>query len=107
MDFYVVPTASLKVLFVLVVLANDRRRVVHFNITEQPTAQWTAQQLVEAFPFDEAPRYLLRDRDAIYGQQVQRRIRSLGMKEIITAPGSPWQNPNVERMIGSIPAGVT
>ncbi len=71
MDFFVVPTASLKVLFVLVVLAHDRRRVVHFNITEQPTAQWTAQQLVEAFPFDEAPRYLLRDGDAIYGQQVQ------------------------------------
>jgi len=64
-----------------------------FNITEHPTAQWTAQQLVEAFPFDTAPRYLLRDGDAIYGQRVQRRIRSLGMKEIITAPASPWQNP--------------
>jgi putative transposase len=101
-DFFVVPTASLKVLFVLVVLAHDRRRVVHFNVTEHPTAQWTAQQLVEAFPFDKAPRYLLRDGDAIFGRQVQRRIRSLGMKEIITAPASPWQNPYVERVIGSI-----
>ncbi|MCH9027996.1 MAG: transposase, partial [Proteobacteria bacterium] len=102
MDFFVVPTATLKVLFVLVVLVHDRRRIVHFNVTEHPTAQWTAQQLTEAFPFDTAPRYLLRDGDGSYGRQVQRRIRSFGTKEVITAPASPWQNPYVERVIGSI-----
>ncbi len=101
-DFLVVPTARLKVLFVLVVLVHDRRRIVHFNITEYPTAQWPAQQLTEAFPFDTAPRYLLRDDDGGYGRQVQRRIRSLGMQEIVTAPASPWQNPFVERVIGNI-----
>ena len=101
-DFFVVPTARLKVLFVLVVLVHDRRRIGHFNVTEHPTAQWTAQQLTEAFPFDNAPCYLLRDGDGSYGWQVQRRIRSLGMKEVITAPASPWQNPYVERVIGSI-----
>ena len=101
-DFFVVPTATLKVLFVLVVLVHDRRRIVYFNVTEQPTAQWTAQQLTEAFPFDTAPRYLLRDGDGSYGREVQRRIFSLGTKEVITAPASPWQNPYVERVIGSI-----
>ena len=101
-DFFVVPTATLKVLFVLVVLVHDRRQIVHFNVTEHPTAQWTAQQLTEAFPFDTAPRYLLRDGDGSYGRQVQRRIRSFGTKEVITAPASPWQNPYVERVIGSI-----
>jgi hypothetical protein len=101
-DFFAVPTAQLKALFVLVVLVHDRRRIVHFNVTEHPTAQWTAQQLSEAFPFDTAPRYLLRDGDGCYGRQVQRRIRSFGTKEVITAPASPWQNPYVERVIGSI-----
>ena len=95
-------TATLKVLFVLVVLVHDRRQIVHFNVTEHPTAQWTAQQLTEAFPLDTAPRYLLRDGDGSYGRQVQRRIRSFGTKEVITAPASPWQNPYVERVIGSI-----
>jgi putative transposase len=79
-DFFTVPTATFRVLYVFIVLGHDRRRVLHFNMTEHPTAQWTAQQLTEAFPFDTAPRYLLRDRDAIYGEQVQRRIRSLGCK---------------------------
>ncbi len=102
MDFFTVPTARFRVLYVFIVLSHDRRQVVHFNVTEHPTAQWTAQQLVEAFPFDSAPRYLLRDRDAIYGEQVQRRIRSLGIDQVITAPRSPWQNPYVERVIGSI-----
>ena len=96
------PTARLKVLFVFVVLVHDRRRIVDFNVTEHPTAQWAAQQLTEAFPFDTTPRYLIRDGDGCYGRQVQRRIRSLGMKEVITAPASPWQNPYVERVIGSI-----
>ena len=89
-------------LFVLVVLAHDRRRVVHFNVTEHPTAQWTAQQLVEAFPFDTAPRYLIRDRDCVFGQQVTRRIRRMGIEEVVTAPASPWQNAYIERVIGTL-----
>ncbi len=101
-DFFVVPTATFKVLFVFLVLVHDRRRIVHFNVTEHPTAQWTAQQLVEAFPFDTAPRYLLRDGDGIYGERVRRRIDSLGVDEVVTAPASPWQNPYVERVIGSL-----
>jgi putative transposase len=87
------------VLFVFIVLAHDRRRIVHFNVTEHPTAQWTAQQLVEAFPFDSAPRYLIRDRDGIDGRRVIRRIESLGIDEVVTTPASPWQNAYVERMI--------
>ena len=102
MDFFTVPTAGFRVLYVFIVLSHDRRQVAHFNVTEHPTAQWAAQQLVEAFPFDSAPRYLLRDRDAIYGVQVQRRINSMGIEEVVTAPRSPWQNPFVERIIGSI-----
>ena len=90
-DFFTVPTFDFKVLFVFLVLAHDRRRIVHFDVTEHPTAQWTAQQLVEAFPFDSAPRFLIRDRDAIYGQTVRRRITSLGIESVITAPESPWQ----------------
>ena len=101
-DFFTVPTATFRVLYVFIVLSHDRRRVVHFNVKEHPTAQWTAQQLVEAFPFDSAPRYLLRDRDAIYGEKVRRRIKSLGIEEVVTAPRSPWQDPYVERIIGSI-----
>src|SRR5918912_393358 len=102
LDFFVVPTVTFRVLFVLVILAHERRRVVHFNITEHPTAEWTAQQVVEAFPWDEAPRYLLRDRDRIYGTAFQQRVRHMGIKEVLTAPQSPWQNPYVERLIGSI-----
>ncbi len=101
-DFFVVPTATFKVLFVFLVLAHDRRRIVHFNVTEHPTAQWTAQQIVEAFPFDTAPRYLLRDGDGIYGDRVRRKIDSLGIDEVVTAPASPWQNAYVERVIGSL-----
>jgi putative transposase len=79
MDFFTVPTARFRVLYVLIVLSHDRRHVVHFNATEYPTAQWTVQQWVEAFRFDTAPRYLLRDRDAIYSEAVRRRIKSLGI----------------------------
>ena len=75
MDFFVVPTAGLKVLFVLVILGHGRRRVLHANVTDHPTAEWTAQQLLEAFPFDTAPRYLVRDRDAVYGEKVRRQLR--------------------------------
>jgi putative transposase len=91
-----------KVLFVLVILAHERRRVVHVNVTEHPTAAWTAQQVVDAFPWDEAPRYLLRDRDRVYGASFRRRVRNMGIEEVLIAPRSPWQNPYVERLIGSI-----
>ena len=101
-DFFVVPTATFRVLFVFVILAHERRRIVHFNITEHPTAKWTAQQIVEAFPWDTAPRYLLRDRDSIYSAAFQERVGHMGIEEVKTAPRSPWQSPYVERLIGSI-----
>jgi len=101
-DFFVVPTVRLEILYVLTVLAHERRRVVHFNVTAHPTAQWTAQQIVEAFPFDSAPRYLVRDRDGIYGAAFRRRVHSLGLEEVLTAPRSPWQNPYAERLIGTL-----
>src|SRR5437660_6540731 len=101
-DFFTVPTAQLRVLFVLVVLAHHRRRVVHFNVTEHPTAAWTAQQLVDAFPDDSAPSYLLRDRDQVYGAQFRHRVKGMQIEEVLTAPHSPWQNPFAERLIGSI-----
>jgi putative transposase len=101
-DFFTVPTARLRVLFVLVVLAHHRRRVVHFNVTEHPTAAWTAQQLVDAFPEESAPAYLLRDRDQVYGQRFRHRVKGMGIEEVLTAPQSPWQNPFAERLIGSI-----
>ncbi|MGB5201696.1 MAG: integrase core domain-containing protein [Sedimenticolaceae bacterium] len=101
-DFFIVPTVTCRVLFIFVVLAHDRRRIVHFNVTEHPTAQWTAQQIVEAFPFDTAPSYLIRDGDGLYGERVTRRIKSLGANEVTTAPASPWQNAYVERVIGRL-----
>jgi len=102
LDFFTVPTARLRVLFVLVVLAHHRRRVVHFNVTEHHTALWTAQQIVDAFPDDSAPSYLLRDRDSVYGHVFRHRVKGMGIDEIVTAPQSPWQNPLAERLIGSI-----
>jgi putative transposase len=90
-DFFTVPTARLRVLFVLVVLAHHRRRVVHFNVTEHPTAVWTAQQIVAAFPDDSAPSYLLRDRDQEYGEQFRHRVKGMCVDEVLTAPHSPWQ----------------
>jgi putative transposase len=101
-DFFTVPTATFRVLFVFIILAHDRRRIVHFNITEHPTAQWTAQQIVEAFPWDTAPRYLLRDRDSIYSTVFQDRVSHMGIEEVKIAPRNPWQNPYCERVIGSI-----
>lgn len=101
-DFVVVPTVTFKVLFVFLVLAHDRRRIVQFNVPEHPSAQWTAPQIVEAFPFDTAPRYLLGDGDGIYCGRVRRRIDSLGIDEVVTAPASLWQNADVERVIGSL-----
>jgi hypothetical protein len=101
-DFLTVPTATFRVLYVLVVLAHDRRRVVHFNVTKHPTAAWTAQQMIEAFPEETAPRFLLRDRDRIYGEEFRRRVAGMRIEEVMTAPHSPWQSPYVERLIGSI-----
>ena len=102
LDFFTVPTLTGRVLFVLVLLSHHRRRIVHLGITEHPTAAWTAQQIIEAFPDDTAPRWILRDRDAIYGDVFRRRIAAMGIREVISAPSSPWQNPYVERLIGSI-----
>jgi hypothetical protein len=101
-DFFTVPTATFRVLFVLVVLAHHRRRVVHFNVTEHPTAAWTGQQMVEAFPEDTARRYLLRDRDKIYGCDFHERIQGMSIEEVLSAPASPWQRAYVERLIGSV-----
>jgi putative transposase len=102
MDFFTVPTLTGRVLFVLVVLAHHRRGIVHVNITDRPTATWSAQQVVDAFPDDTAPRWLHRDRDRIYGAVFQRRLAGMGIAEVVSAPESPWQNPYVERVIGSI-----
>jgi len=99
---FTVPTVWFEVLFVFVVLAHDRRRVLHFNVTDHPTAAWTAQQILEAFPFEAAPKYLLRDRDAIYGHVLQQQIEAMGIVEVLGAPRSPWQRAYVERIIGSI-----
>jgi len=101
-DFFTVPSATFQILFVFVVLGHDRRRVLHFNVTEHPTAEWTARQIVEAFPWDTAPRYLLRDRDAVYGTHFRHRVAGFQVTEVLIAPRSPWQNPYVERLIGSI-----
>jgi len=102
LDFFTVPTATFRILFVLIILSHDRRRILHVNVTTQPTAAWTARQLLEACGTDEGPRYLLRDRDAIYGKAFRRQVTALGIKEVTTAPRSPWQNPYAERLIGSI-----
>jgi transposase InsO family protein len=101
-DLFVVPTIRNTVLFTFLVLAHGRRRVIHFNVTEHPSSEWTAQQIVEAFPWDTAPKYLLRDRDGVYGQYFQSRVENMGVKEVKIAPHSPWQSPYVERLIGSI-----
>jgi transposase InsO family protein len=101
-DFLTVLTATFRVLYVLLVLAHERRKILHFNITDAPTAGWTAQQMIQAFPESTLPRYLLRDRDGIYGSEFVHHVESLGMEQKLIAPRSPWQNPVVERLIGSI-----
>ena len=100
-DFFTVATIRFQVLYVFLVLAHDRRRIVHFNVTAHPTAEWTGQQLREAFPFEKMPRYLLRDRDGIIGGDFTKEVRSLGIEEVLSAPRSPWQSVH-ERVIGSI-----
>ena len=101
-DFFTTPTATFRVLYCFVVLCHERRRIVHVNVTANPTEHWTAQQVVEAFPFDAAPRYLIRDRASIYGEWFRRRTKNMGIEEVVIAPRSPWQTPYVERVVGSI-----
>ncbi|MGB5415258.1 MAG: integrase core domain-containing protein [Polyangiales bacterium] len=101
-DLFVVPTATFRVLYVFLVLEHGRRRIVHFNVTDAPSARWTGQQLVNAFPYDSAPRYVIGDRDKIYGAAFVRRVRALGIEQVLTAPRSAWQNPYCERVIGTL-----
>ena len=101
-DFFTVPTATFRILYVFLVLAHERRRVLHFNVTEHPTAAWAAQQIVEAFPEATAPKYVMRDRDRIYGATFRDRLTGMAIEEVLSAPRSPWQNPFVERLIGSV-----
>jgi putative transposase len=101
-DFFTVPTIRFQVLYVFLVLAHDRRRILLFNVTAHPTAEWTGQQLRKAFPFDQLPRYLLRDRDAIFGDKFRGQVRDMGIQEVLSTPRSPWQRAYVERVIGSI-----
>ena len=100
-DLFVVPTVTFQLLFVLVILAHDRRRIVHVAVTEHPTAAWTAQRLRNAFPENESPRYLLHDRDSVFAH-VATTMDAMNIQAIRTAPRSPWQNAYVERVIGSI-----
>jgi transposase InsO family protein len=101
-DLFIVPTIGFKLLYGLVILRLERRRLVWTNVTTNPTAEWIARQITEAFPWDEAPRYLIRDRDTSYGAAVTRRLRTMGVRDRPITPRSPWQNGHVERLIGSI-----
>jgi len=100
-DFFVVPTITFQLLFVFVILDHDRRRPIHFAVTSNATAEWTAHQLLEAFPWDKAPRYMLRDRDGAYGEKFCHTAKCMGIREVLAAPRSPWQNPFEERLVGS------
>jgi transposase InsO family protein len=102
MDLFVVPTIGFDLLYAFVIIRIDRRALVWINVTAHPTAEWVARQITEAFPWNEAPRYMIRDRDCIYGAVVTRRLRAMGIRDKPIAPASPWQNGFVERLIGSI-----
>jgi hypothetical protein len=102
MDLFVVPTAAFRLLYGFIILRHDRRRIVHFGVTERPTAIWIAQQITEALPWDTAPRTMIRDRDGVCGKAARERLAGMGITEVLTAPRSPWQSPYVERVIGSI-----
>ena len=95
-------TATFRLLFVFIALHHERRQIAHFGVTANPTAAWVVQQITEAFPWDTSPRYMIRDRDSVYGAVVRARVKVMGIEEVVTAPRSPWQNPFVERAIGSI-----
>jgi transposase InsO family protein len=101
-DFLVVPTINFRLLFVLVMLRHERRRLILLSVTNHPTAEWIARQITEAFPWDQAPQYLIPDRDASYGNAVTRRLAAMGIRDRPTAPRSPTQNGHTERLIGSI-----
>ena len=101
-DFMVMPTVQFQLLYVLLFLSIERRHIVHFAVTEHPTAAWAAQQVVEAFPWDTAPRYLLRDRDGVYSDWFRQRVKNMGIEEVLTASHSPWQSPYSERLNGSV-----
>ena len=101
-DFFTVPTPTFRILYVFLILSHSRHQIIHYNVTDSPSSVWTARQLIQAFPWDTAPKYLLRDQDSIYGPEVQRAAHNLGCEQIRTSPHSPWQNPFVERLIGPI-----
>jgi putative transposase len=101
-DFFTVPTATFRVLYCFILLAHDRRRLVHFHVTAKPSAAWVGRQIRQAFPSGAAPRFLLHDRESCYGELFHKAVADLGIAEVVTAPRSPWQSPYVERLIGSI-----
>lgn len=101
-DFFTVPTIRFQVLYVFLVLAHHRRRIVHFAVTAHPTAEWTAHQLLQAFPWNSAPHYLLRDRDRIFGSEFVQQLKVMGIEQVLSAPASPWQRAYLERVIGMI-----
>lgn len=101
-NFFVVPTVTFKILYVFIVIEHNRRKIVHFNVTNSPSAMWTGQQIIETFPYDTVPKYLIRDNDSIYGNKFENRIKSMGTESKPTAFRSPWQNAYCERVIGSI-----
>jgi hypothetical protein len=102
MDLFVVPTAAFRLLYGFIILRHDRRRIVHFGVTEHPTSIWIAQQITEAFPWGTAPRYLIRDRDGVYGKAARERLAGREITEVRTAPRLHWKSPHVEWVIGSI-----
>jgi transposase InsO family protein len=101
-DMFVVASVSFRLLYVMIILGHDRRKIIRAAVTQHPTAEWLSRQVTEAFPWDTAPRYLLRDRDASYGSEFCNRVKAMGITQVVTSPRSPWQNPYVERVIGSI-----
>ncbi len=101
-DFFVVPTITFRLLFVFVILSHDRRKILHFNVTSNPSSEWAGQQIVEAFPYDSAPEFLIHDRDSIYGKKFKRRVDGMGIRRIVTARKAPKINAICERVIGSI-----